>query len=118
MSNELAWLIEAKITPALWLQADPIQKTYRWTADANEAVRFARKQDAENMIGLWSLCAAAAVEHMWCDPPSALETRSELNEVECDECGAKGRGAGKLSLHCLRTECPGRPTANRGGDYG
>lgn len=91
--SELGWLIEAKISPALWLQVDPVEKTYRWTNDANEAVRFARKADAENVIGLWSL-VAAATEHMWCGGPAA-ETPAPQHKFEeggqqgkCYRCGA------------------------------
>ncbi len=37
------------------------------TSDHNDAIRFARKQDAEMMIADVGWNAAEAVEHMWCD---------------------------------------------------
>jgi hypothetical protein len=92
MSNETAWLIEIQIGGrAVWWRA--IANCGRtWTTDANEAVRFARKGDAERVIrGLRGddpvMAGAIATEHMWCAAPAEA-----LPADAFDETMVTGRG--------------------------
>lgn len=58
---ETGWLIEvssAMPTPIWWMG-------YRWTRNANEAVRFARKQDAQQVIDAFQMTGAVPLEHSW-----------------------------------------------------
>lgn len=68
---ESAWLIENTIgSCAVWWRATPsCGRTF--TTDANEAVRFPRKQDAEKVIRALAhsdpfMRGAKATDHMWC----------------------------------------------------
>lgn len=58
--SEIAWLVEQSFddAPHWWYGSD-------FTADANEAVRFCRKEDAEQVILERGLVDARATEHMW-----------------------------------------------------
>jgi hypothetical protein len=71
--RETAWLIERN---GRWYAAGPASR-YEWqqalvtpdlwTADANKAIRFARKEDAETMIRFEGLQNTVATEHIWTD---------------------------------------------------
>lgn len=54
---EVGWLIEAP--NLMWWTGDG------WTFDSLQAVRFARRQDAEKMIKVQGLDGRFAVEHEW-----------------------------------------------------
>lgn len=64
MTDEIGWLCELPSTafgPSWWCAPE-----HEWTKDASKALRFARKQDAENYIaeiGEWT--DVIATEHMW-----------------------------------------------------
>ncbi len=69
--SETGWLIERQLGGrAIWWRATPTCGR-TWTTDANEAVRFARKEDAQKVMFTWSdpfFRGAIATEHMWCMP--------------------------------------------------
>jgi hypothetical protein len=65
--REAAWLIELPTTPSpRWLTA---KGTINWTFDSNEALRFSRKQDAEDLIASHDILihtnGVFASEHIW-----------------------------------------------------
>ena len=64
MSDYSAWLVEINepISGPLYYQLDDDND---WTIDHNEALHFARKQDAECVISYYGWTRATAVEHMW-----------------------------------------------------
>jgi hypothetical protein len=69
--TEYAWLIEKQLGQAWWIAATPSGKHVYWTTNANEAVRFARKEDAERMIPVLIPdypAAAIATQHAWDKP--------------------------------------------------
>jgi hypothetical protein len=90
MSDETGWLCEmSELGQILYWEIDPRSDDGGgWTPDANKAIRFARKVDAENFIADIGWTDATAVEHMWCalkkarvmqttftpDPPEARPT--------------------------------------------
>jgi hypothetical protein len=67
----------------------------QWTDDANKALRFARKEDADALKAWWCM-TAISIEHIWpqCD---ACNISAGWNETEsgggqpiiekCPECG-------------------------------
>ena len=59
MSDETAWLVETGDPPTYWDGGE-------FVADASDALRFARQQDAERVAGLLA-AHCRAVEHMWLD---------------------------------------------------
>ncbi len=62
---DTAWLIEinTKGSPgALWWGGGGCR---HWVADANLAVRFCRKADAERVISMLGLNGAVALAHGW-----------------------------------------------------
>lgn len=65
-ADECAWLVENQDggRPVYW---SLILK--EWTSNADEAVRFARKQDAEAYIADAGWTEPKAVEHEWVGPP-------------------------------------------------
>ena len=74
VSDDTAWLITNTIAgrDVWWRAHNECGRT--WTTDANDAVRFARKEDAERVIGALRgvdgfMPDATATEHMWCPPP-------------------------------------------------
>lgn len=78
------------------LELDAYLTPVRFVKDANEALRFARKEDAEAVIKLFDrfLLHPVATEHEW---PSALPPSPALDGGEadplCDHCG------NPLSIH-------------------
>lgn len=54
-----SWQESQALDPDLWRKS--------WTKDANAALRFARKQDAEMVIRYEGWQHAVATEHMWID---------------------------------------------------
>jgi len=61
--TETAWLVELP-NPARWVgfeKGAPI-----WTDDPEKALRFARKEDADNFLSWWCL-TAISTEHIWID---------------------------------------------------
>jgi hypothetical protein len=63
--SELAWLIELSFDGVAhwWYGSD-------FTPDANQAIRFCRREDAHTVILERGLEGAEAVEHMWHEVPS------------------------------------------------
>ena len=62
--SETAWLVEMSFDGKAhwWYGSD-------FTDDAGQAVRFSRKQDADQVILERGLVDATATEHMWCSGP-------------------------------------------------
>ena len=88
--DETAWLIEKddKRSGVFYLRSHAPE----WTTDANRALKFFRKADAEDfLVFIHDIEDAGVVEHMW----PALRTRpSQLNEPKtCLHCGEE------LDLH-------------------
>lgn len=54
MKDEFAWLIEAAGPCYMGVVAtggkDSVSRFFRWTDDASKALRFARKEDADNAL--------------------------------------------------------------------
>ena len=71
MTREVGWLIELVFPgiPAQW--AAPGPAGFHWISDANHALRFARKVDAEAAIQNFPMPAqrhsCVATEHVWDD---------------------------------------------------
>lgn len=74
MAEQTGWLVEVASEGGpmyLTLKHEPLSKwpPPTWTADPNKALRFARKEDAENWGCAFRLTdndvGAKAVEHMW-----------------------------------------------------
>jgi hypothetical protein len=64
-----AWLVEKRDTTAsvAYLTLRPSVPVF-WTTDANLALRFCRKQDAQDYIDFWDDEGVShAVEHIWQD---------------------------------------------------
>jgi len=68
---ETGWLIERSqedrgSSPPCWLTVSSSRNSV-WTEDSSEALRFARKQDAEALIAHYAptLGGAIATEHTW-----------------------------------------------------
>lgn len=71
MATEYGWLIERRPdgTPGpAYYDINPDVSGF-WTLDHNEALRFARKIDAERMIAYLGIEEGDPVEHAWCDGP-------------------------------------------------
>lgn len=86
MTTETAWLIEMKDTASgiRYLTLRPEVPGF-WTEDANLAIRFCRKQDAEDYLGFWDDDGVShAVEHMWCDVPSSGQFGERLHKLLSD----------------------------------
>lgn len=65
-TTEVGWLLERQVAGrAVWWRG--VRCGRDWTADASEAVRFARREDAERAsLGIGpSWADAIATEHMW-----------------------------------------------------
>ena len=76
MATELAWLIETDGPHYLYLDTIGGLNLFRWTRDANKALRFARKRDAEaaydgfrkiepDLFSFPTHQAVMSVEHGW-----------------------------------------------------
>lgn len=76
MADETGWLIEANrarlpsFTRPAWLTIKVPDKTSpwggSWTCDSVQALRFARREDAEDFQKMWGLSEVAFVsEHSW-----------------------------------------------------
>lgn len=74
MSSETAWLIERHIPgqPPEWAGDDhEAPRMIVFVRDANDAIRFSRKQDAESIMAICHIghCTVGATyfasEHMW-----------------------------------------------------
>lgn len=64
--DEKAWLIELA---GLYLGVGSCKSfPVKW-GTANEAIRYARKSDAEAVIRVWKIPTAKAIEHVWLAPP-------------------------------------------------
>ena len=59
--SETAWLIE--LEGPKWMAI--IDGEPQWTDDVNKALRFARKEDADNLRTWWCM-TAKSTEHIWC----------------------------------------------------
>jgi hypothetical protein len=62
--DETGWLVELKGSEPMWWSLDPADEP-AWTKDANKALRFARKVDADTFILDAGWTEAFASEHMW-----------------------------------------------------
>ena len=61
-ASQTGWLIEHDHVP-LWFTLRG--RCRDWTADSNEALRFARKCDAEDFMRDYGITNARATEHRW-----------------------------------------------------
>jgi hypothetical protein len=69
--NHVAWLIESIDNgKAYWWRGSD------FTDDANEAVRFSRREDADQVILERGMDDSFSAEHMWCDVPSPTKETS------------------------------------------
>jgi hypothetical protein len=59
-AEETAWLIE--LEGPKWMAI--IDGEPQWTEDPNKALRFARKEDADNLKAWWCM-TAISTEHRW-----------------------------------------------------
>lgn len=94
VADETGWLIELKPsvvqTPA-WFQFSCDDD---WTTDAFKAVRFARKEDAEQVIAYYGWTEAFASEHMW-HSPREHDWHERFDLTCCRNCGIVKRADGK-----------------------
>jgi hypothetical protein len=65
--DDVAWLIELRGSRPTWWSLHSDEEP-GWLPDANKALRFARKEDAEAYIEDMGWTDAFASEHMWCAP--------------------------------------------------
>lgn len=86
--SETAWVIEASFMPPHYIEVRDLGCVeFHWTDDANKALRFARKQDAEAVLDLLFestlpfrqlVCGPfpqpQARQHVWCDRVPELAT--------------------------------------------
>lgn len=82
--RETAWLIESQCDGGCkWFS----RNSRVWTRDANEALRFSRRKDADEFLTLWNsrvdvqpLVGASVTEHMWIEPaaPAKEWTNKDL----------------------------------------
>lgn len=68
MADETAWLIEIPGSDVVGPMYHQLEYDDEWTPDANKALRFARRQDAQAYIDYTGWTVPKPVEHMWCDP--------------------------------------------------
>ena len=61
-TTELAWLIE-KGSPATYLSVE--SGFYKWTEDVNKAIRFCRREDAEQIGEIMLDDVDRICEHLW-----------------------------------------------------
>lgn len=80
VKDETAWLIE--------VMGDNETPTYHqlvhdddWTFDANKALRFARREDAQAYIDHIGWTVPKPVEHMWCDPSPSVTRPNRSSEA-------------------------------------
>lgn len=64
VKDETAWLIELRGSRPTWWSLHPEEEP-GWVPDANKALRFSRKEDAEAYINDTGWTDAFATEHMW-----------------------------------------------------
>lgn len=64
VKDETAWLIELRGSRPTWWSLHPEEEP-GWVPDANKALRFSRKQDADAYINDTGWTDAFATEHMW-----------------------------------------------------
>jgi hypothetical protein len=89
LMTHTAWLIE-------WPAADtPVARWWHpktgWSNDANQAIRYARKEDAEAVIETGKFCAGMiATEHQWIAALSTTDAQPQANQSAsgwwCPEC--------------------------------
>lgn len=102
--DELGWLIESNAMtsdgPQYYGMTD--DGTLNWTNDSLKAVRFARKVDAEMMIGLVAgHDTAFASEHMWCGEEKFIN-----RYARCCECNHLWIATAPVEADPRRLECP------------
>jgi hypothetical protein len=76
---ETGWLIEADDEPK-WLTLKPAEALWSmvFTTNSNEALRFARRVDAEDYIACHLDDAPVVItEHQWIDPQSPVSSRND-----------------------------------------
>lgn len=79
-SNETAWLIERREpNPEYLYVVDWFD--FHWTTDSLKAIRFARREDAEQMLRMTETEVCFAVEHEW----GLLENEALPNCKRCQE---------------------------------
>jgi hypothetical protein len=67
--DETAWLVELRgMGSPQWARLR--LGDWVWTDDASKALRFSRRQDAEEICGIFEELDVIATEHMWCSPAS------------------------------------------------
>lgn len=62
---ESAWLIEKTGLDQPYYLCGPCTGTFPFSADKNTAIRFAREQDAANMMAYFEGTAFRVMEHFW-----------------------------------------------------
>ena len=70
LQSETGWLIELRgQRPSWWALIPDGEDGHSWTTDSLQALRFARRVDAEAYIEETGWTEAFASEHQWSDPP-------------------------------------------------
>lgn len=95
LQEHTGWLIERSdllVKPSYWTGRQGLPA---WSADHLQAIRFARKDDAEKMSYLWT-SYGTAVEHLWVaqQTPAARHcpiTQKGCADPECNECCKRSR---------------------------
>ncbi len=77
---EIGWLIERGNAPA-YLWADDMG--FKWTFNVNEAIRFARRADGEQIARIIGDDAQRVAEHLWMgsSPATSLPSRDEIAAI-------------------------------------
>jgi hypothetical protein len=64
-NDKIGWLAESSHrNGAVWFK-NANNNSLTWTTESNEALRFARKVDAETFIEILQLTTCKATEHLW-----------------------------------------------------
>jgi hypothetical protein len=85
MSEESGWLIEradsSVAEPKYWAAGQrDAERTSAWTSNYMEAIRFARKADAEKTAyRLFPEIAVRLAEHGWTSEPRCMKGRAQLS---------------------------------------
>ena len=66
MNEERGWLIERRDPVTRYLTV--VDEIFGWTEDSLDAIRFARRSDANKMAEIFETDDVYITEHEWCDP--------------------------------------------------
>jgi hypothetical protein len=68
-TDEYGWVIErgdsSPASPLYWAGPSPNDFSGRWSQDHLDAIRFARKRDAENVMAHFDHLHCRACDHIW-----------------------------------------------------